>query len=69
MATMQSQNKMYMAIPNLTDISFAGLQYLGTQLDRLRERILEVGESSDQYHDLMAQLIEKKMKFGKGFPD
>jgi hypothetical protein len=56
---------MYMATPNLTDIGFAGLQYLGVQLDRLRQEILAVGESSDQYNELMMQLVKKKIKFGE----
>lgn len=65
MAVMQSQNKMYMAVPNLTDISFAGIQYLGIHIHRLRLEILEEGEGTPRYDDLMMQMINLKLKFGE----
>lgn len=63
-ARIQAQNKVYMVMPNFTDVGIAGMHYLNSELHRLRDEVAAVGEGSARFQQLMDDMIDKKIKLG-----
>ncbi|KAL2213578.1 hypothetical protein CC79DRAFT_1316367 [Sarocladium strictum] len=64
-ARIQAQNKVYMVMPNFTDVGIAGMHYLNSELHRFREEVAVVGEGSPRFQQLMEDMIDKKIKLDK----
>ncbi|KAH8175918.1 hypothetical protein LIA77_04336 [Sarocladium implicatum] len=64
-ASLQARNKTYTTMPNMTESGLMGMLYLGEQIDALQVKALEVGKQSQCYDEVMLDMIDKFIKFGK----
>ncbi|KAK0389404.1 hypothetical protein NLU13_2979 [Sarocladium strictum] len=64
-AQVQADNKVYMAMPNFTDVGLAGMHFLNSELHRLREEISDMRQGSERYSELMLDMIDKKIRLDK----
>lgn len=67
-ASLQARNKTYMTMPNLTEAGLMGMLYLGDQVGSLQGKALEIGKQSEDYDEVMQDMIDKFIKFGKTGP-